>query len=121
MKGVRKIGLGRSLVSSGIGPFLSQMLALALAPVLFRLYTPQDFGICAAVQAMAIISGSLVSLRFDLAFVLERNLVAASKLLYTVIGVIIASSTLAGLFIGVSIGFLRSLGIDSMTAFLGWS
>jgi hypothetical protein len=47
--------------------------------------------------------------------------VAASKLLYTVIGVIIASSTLAGLFIGVSIGFLRSLGIDSMTAFLGWS
>jgi O-antigen/teichoic acid export membrane protein len=100
---------------------LSQLLALGLAPVLFRLYTPRDFGVWAAVQAMAISAGSLVSLRFDLALVLERNLVAASKLLYTIIGVVIACSITVGVLIGVSIGFLRSLGIDATTAFLGWS
>jgi len=100
---------------------LSQLLALGLAPVLFRLYTPRDFGVWAAVQAMAITAGSLVSLRFDLALVLERNPAAASKLLYTIIGVVIACSIIVGFLIGVSIGFLRLLGIDATTAFLGWS
>jgi hypothetical protein len=65
------------------------MLALALVPVLFRLYSPQDFGVWAAVQAIAIIAGSLVSLRFDLALVLERKLDAASQLLYAIMGVVV--------------------------------
>jgi len=56
------------------------VLALAFVPVLFRLYTPQDFGVWAAVQAIAIIAGSLVSLRFDLALVLERDLAAATPI-----------------------------------------
>ena len=110
MKGALKSSLGRSLVSSGIGPVLSQVLALATVPVLFRLYTPQDFGVWAAVQAIAIIAGSLVSLRFDLALVLERNLEAASQLLYAIIGVVVACSIIAALLIGISIGFLGSLG-----------
>ena len=121
MRGAPKGRLGQSVVSSGIGPLLSQLLALGLAPVLFRLYTPRDFGVWAAVQAMAITAGSLVSLRFDLALVLERNPAAASKLLYTIIGVVIACSIIVGFLIGVSIGFLRLLGIDATTAFLGWS
>ena len=123
MKGAPKSSLGRSLVSSGIGPLLSQVLALALVPVLFRLYTPQDFGVWAAVQAMAIIAGSLVSLRFDLALVLERNLEAASQLLYAIIGVVVGCSIIVALLIGVSIGFLRFLGIDGTTRFwagAGW-
>ena len=57
---------------------LSQAIALATVPVLFRLYTPQDFGMWATVQAMAMMAGSLVSLRFDLALVLERNFELAS-------------------------------------------
>ena len=88
MKGALKSGLGRSLFSSGIGPLLSQILALTLVPLLFRLYTPRDFGVWAAVQSIAIIAGSLVSLRFDLALVLERKLEAASQLFFAIIGVV---------------------------------
>ncbi|MDR6304582.1 O-antigen/teichoic acid export membrane protein [Nitrobacter vulgaris] len=120
MKSTRERGLGLSLVSSGIGPLLSQVFALALVPVLFRLYTPQDFGIWAAIQAGAIIAGSLVSLRFDLALVLERDLVAASQLLFAIIAVVLASSLVMAVAIVVSSSFLYVLGIDAISAALGW-
>jgi O-antigen/teichoic acid export membrane protein len=89
--------------------------------VLFRLYVPQDFGVWAAVQAMAMIAGSLVSLRLDLALVLERNLELASPLFYAVIGVVVACCIVCALLIGISIGFFGLLGIDVTTAVLGWS
>ena len=120
MRGALKSSLGRSLLSSGIGPLLSQVLALAFVPVLFRLYTPEDFGVWAAVQAIAIIAGSLVSLRFDLALVLERDLAAATRLLYAIIGVVVACSIVLALMIGIWIGYLRALGVDTASAALGW-
>jgi len=120
VRGAQKSSLGRSLLSSGIGPLLSQVLALAFVPVLFRLYTPQDFGVWAAVQAIAIIAGSLVSLRFDLALVLERDLAAATRLLYAIIGVVVACSIVLALLIGIWIGYLRALGVDTASAALGW-
>jgi O-antigen/teichoic acid export membrane protein len=97
---------------------LSQALALAMVPVLFRLYTPQDFGLWATVQAAAMIAGSLVSLRFDLALVLERNLELASPLFYAAIGVVVACCMICALLIVVSVG---ALGIDGTTAVWGWS
>jgi len=115
-----KSSLGRSLVSSGIGPLLSQALALAFVPVLFRLYTPQDFGVWAAVQAIAVIAGSLVSLRFDLALVLERDLGTASRLLYAIIGVVVACSIVVALLLIVSRVGLGFFGVDGTTAALGW-
>ena len=120
MKGVLKSGLGRSLFSSGIGPLLSQILALTLISLLFRLYTPRDFGVWAAVQSIAIIAGSLVSLRFDLALVLERKLEAASQLFFAIIGVVFCCSIIVGFVIGVSRGLLDSVGFDGTTAVLGW-
>ena len=116
-----KSSLRRSLVSSGMGPVLSQALALAAIPVLFRLYMPHDFGVWATVQAMAMIAGSLVSLRFDLALVLERNLELACSLFYAVISVVVACCIVCALLIGISIGFLGFAGIDGTTAVLGWS
>jgi O-antigen/teichoic acid export membrane protein len=120
VNGARKLGLGLSFVSSGIGPLLSQGFALALVPVLFRLYTPQDFGVWAAIQAVAIIAGSLVSLRFDLALVLERDHIAASQLLFAIIAVVLACSLIMAGAIVVSSSFLYVLGIDATLAALGW-
>lgn len=120
MKVTRKSGLGRSLVSSGIGPLLSQGLALSLVPVLFRLYTPEDFGVWAAIQAVAIIAGSLASLRFDLALVLERDLAAASQLLFAIVAVVLVSSLAMAAAILLLFDFLHVLGIDAVSAALGW-
>jgi len=118
---VAKSSLRRSLVSSGMGPGLSQALALAAIPLLFRLYTPYDFGMWATVQAMTMIAGSLVSLRFDLALVLERNLELACSLFYAIISVVAACCIVCALLIGFFIGFLGFAGIDGTTAVLGWS
>jgi O-antigen/teichoic acid export membrane protein len=112
--------LGRSLLSSGAGPLLSQGLTIALVPLLFRLYTPHDFGIWATVQAIAISAGSLVSLRFDLALVLERNLEAASRLLLAVIGIVLACSAVIAVPMALSIGLLEGIGITPLGALLGW-
>jgi O-antigen/teichoic acid export membrane protein len=96
------------------------VLTLVSVPVLFRLYTPPDFGVWAAVQSIAVIAGSLVSLRFDLALVLERNLVAASQLLFALLGVVIACSIVVILLLATSRELLGSLGVDSTAAVLGW-
>ena len=104
-----------------MGPGLSQALALAAIPLLFRLYTPYDFGMWATVQAMTMIAGSLVSLRFDLALVLERNLELACSLFYAIISVVAACCIVCALLIGFFIGFLGFAGIDGTTAVLGWS
>ncbi|WP_409187967.1 lipopolysaccharide biosynthesis protein [Bradyrhizobium sp. RDM4] len=65
--------LAQSLIASGFGPLSAQAFSIALVPVLFRLYEPSDFGVWAAIQAVAIIVGSLLSFRFDLALVIERD------------------------------------------------
>ena len=109
----------RSLFSSGFGPFLSQALTLALVPILFRLYTPQDFGAWAMIQAIAIAAGSLASLRYDLALVVERDFEAAEQLLFAVVAVVISCSVFAGVTIIVSVEF-GLLEIDGVSATLGW-
>jgi O-antigen/teichoic acid export membrane protein len=118
-KRMPKRGLAQSLFSSGIGPLLSQALTLALVPVLFRLYTPEDFGSWALIQAVAIGAGSLASLRFDLALVMVRDLRAAEQLLFAVVAVVISCSIVAGGLVFTA-GFLEVLGVDGISAALGW-
>ncbi|MCK1313376.1 oligosaccharide flippase family protein [Bradyrhizobium sp. 23] len=112
--------MAQSLLSSGIGPVLSQALTLALVPVLFRLYTPEDFGAWAVIQVIAIGAGSLASLRFDLALVMERDPRAAEQLLFAVVAVVISCSVAAGFAIVFSAGYLETLGIDGLSAAMGW-
>lgn len=73
----------------------------------------------ATVQAITMIAGSLVSLRFDLALVLERNLESACSLFYALISVVVACCIVCALLIGFSIEFLGFAGIDGTTEVLG--
>ncbi len=113
--------LGRSLIASGVGPFASQAFSIALVPLLFRLYTPDDFGAWAAIQAVAITGGSLLSFRFDLGLMLERNVEAASHLLVASVSVVCLMSVVIGVLAGISIRSLADLGIGPMFTFLGWA
>lgn len=113
--------LGRSLIASGVGPLASQAFAIALVPVLFRLYTPDDFGVWAAIQAMAITGGSLLSFRLDLGLTLERNVEAASHLLMASVSIVCLMSVVVGVLAGISIGPLEHLGIGPMPTVLGWA
>ena len=69
---------------------------------------------------MAMIAGSLVSLRFDLALVLERNVELASPLFYAAIGVVVTCCIICALLIGISIELIGALGINVTTAVWGW-
>lgn len=113
--------LGRSLIASGVGPLASQAFAIVLVPVLFRLYTPDDFGVWAAIQAMAITGGSLLSFRLDLGLTLERNVEAASHLLMASVGIVCLMSVVVGVLAVISIRPLEHLGIGPMPMVLGWA
>lgn len=112
--------LGRSLIAAGFGPLASQAFAIALLPVLFRLYAPADFGIWAAIQAAAVTAGSLLSFRFDLGLVIERDSVAASNLFFAIICVVCAVALLLGFLLVLSMGSLREFGVGPLPAALGW-
>ncbi|MGY3549388.1 MULTISPECIES: oligosaccharide flippase family protein [unclassified Bradyrhizobium] len=113
--------LGRNLIASGVGPFASQIFAIALIPLLFRLYTPDDFGVWAAIQAVAITGGSLLSFRFDLGLMLERNIETASHLLMASITVVCLMSVVVGVVAGISLRALAQFGIGPMFSVLGWA
>lgn len=50
-----------------------QVVALLAAPVLTRLYTPEDFGIFTVLSAMAVTVGAMSALRFELAIPLPSR------------------------------------------------
>ncbi|WP_165405595.1 oligosaccharide flippase family protein [Bradyrhizobium genosp. SA-3] len=112
--------LAQSLIASGFGPLASQAFSIALVPVLFRLYSPSDFGVWAAIQAVAIIVGSLLSFRFDLALVIERDSVPASLLFLATIGVVCVMSLVLGAVTAIFMKSIQQLGIGPMPVALGW-
>ncbi|WP_158228809.1 oligosaccharide flippase family protein [Bradyrhizobium sp. Y36] len=112
--------LGRSLIAAGFGPLASQAFAIALLPVLFRLYAPADFGVWAGIQAAAVTAGSLLSFRFDLGLVIERDSAAASDLFFAIICIVCAVALVLGILLVLSMGALREFGIGPLAAALGW-
>lgn len=55
------------------GTALGQVGAVAASPLLARLFTPADFGFFSVVSALAIILGTVVVLRYEMAIVLPEN------------------------------------------------
>ncbi|WP_143105962.1 oligosaccharide flippase family protein [Bradyrhizobium sp. Gha] len=116
----RSVRLAQSLVASGFGPLASQAFSIALVPVLFRMYEPSDFGVWAAIQAVAIIVGSLLSFRFDLALVIERDSEAASSLFLATIVLVCVMSLVLGAVTVIFTRSIQQLGIGLMPVALGW-
>jgi O-antigen/teichoic acid export membrane protein len=63
--------LGVSILVSGTA--LSQLLLAAAAPLLTRLYTPEDFGLLAVYTGILAILGVIASLRYELAIPLPED------------------------------------------------
>lgn len=113
--------LGRSLIAAGFGPLASQAFAIALLPLLFRYYVPADFGIWAAIQAAAVVAGSLLSFRFDLGLVIERDSAVASDLFFAILSIVCTMALVLGFLLVLSMGYLREFGVGPLYAALGWS
>jgi O-antigen/teichoic acid export membrane protein len=66
---------GRALafVKAGSSAVISQAAAFLLLPFLFRIYSPDDFGRWATLQAIVLATAALGVLRYDLAIVTEAD------------------------------------------------
>ncbi len=68
--GVRVLRRAGLLMAGSVG---SQGIALALAPLLTRLYSPAEFGVFGVFTAVASLAASVASLGLDAAIVVERD------------------------------------------------
>ena len=79
------------------GTALGQGLALAAAPLLTRLYSPEDFGTLAVYVSISAILVSLASLRYDWAILLPEDNQVAANLLVLCFAILLAMTLLTGL------------------------
>ncbi|WP_431875781.1 lipopolysaccharide biosynthesis protein [Micromonospora marina] len=63
----------RGVVGIAAGSAGGQLLALAAAPLLARLYRPVDFGVLAVIAALVVIVGTVAALRFEMAVPLPER------------------------------------------------
>ena len=63
----------RNALTMIAGVVLAQGLVVLAAPVLTRLYTPDDFGICALFIAISAVMGVMVAWRYELAIMLPKE------------------------------------------------
>ncbi|SCF01289.1 lipopolysaccharide biosynthesis protein [Micromonospora marina] len=63
----------RGVVGIAAGSAGGQLLALAAAPLLTRLYRPADFGVLAVVAALVVTVGTVAALRFEMAVPLPER------------------------------------------------
>lgn len=64
---VKLIGTRRGVMSIMSGTAVGQALAFLAAPLLSRVYSPEDFGLFATCTAITLILGTVCTLRFELA------------------------------------------------------
>lgn len=92
----------RGALSIFTGIAAGQLLALAAAPLLSRLYSPTDFGVFATCSAIVLTIGTVAGLRFELAVPLPRRdqdaygLVMLGIISATVVGVLSTLAVLLG-------------------------
>lgn len=102
--GATKLGVLKILTGTAGG----QAIGLLAAPVLSRLYRPEDFGTLAVVSAFALIIGPVAALRFDSALPIPRKESQARQLLVLGGASILAVSALSYLVVFVCGGWIVS-------------
>ena len=63
----------RGFLSIATGTAAAQLLSLAAAPLLFRLYGPEEFGTFVVISTLAVTVGSVAALRFEMAVPLAEQ------------------------------------------------
>jgi O-antigen/teichoic acid export membrane protein len=63
----------RGFLSIVTGSAAGQLLALAVAPLLFRLYRPEEFGTFMVISTLAVTIGTVAALRFEMAVPLAER------------------------------------------------
>lgn len=107
MKSAHSIRRGRkkpgSLITLVGGTSAGQVVAILVAPILARLYTPDEFGVFSLLTSIALVIASVSALRFELAILLpERDADALSVawLALSAVFITVMLTTIAALVVG---------------------
>ncbi len=82
-----------------VGSGFSQIIPFLLAPILARLYTPEDFGVFAFYISIVVIISGISTGRYELAIVIAKTDREAAALSYLSIGLSLVVSILSILFL----------------------
>ena len=85
---------GAIVLSSGSAG--AQLLLVLAAPILTRLYTPEDFGLLAIYTSLLALAGVISSLRYELAIPLPKEDEEAANTAVLCLGLIAISALLTG-------------------------
>lgn len=116
-----KIKVIRNVLLVGFGGVLGQMAAILSTPVLTRLYTPQSYGEWALLLSLAIIPGTLASLRYEVAVLLPDSHGQAANVfaLCCMLSCLVACGTALLLWL-VPDSFVSTIGFSSLKLWF-WS
>ncbi|MDF2094125.1 oligosaccharide flippase family protein [Knoellia sp. 3-2P3] len=109
---------GRNILTLLTGTTIAQAIPIAAAPVLTRLYSPQDFGIWALFVSITVILGTIANGRYDLAIMLPQDHDDAVNV--AALGVIIAGGLAAALLVVVAVFSDTIATLLSSTAIRPW-
>lgn len=100
------------------GTASAQLLTMLAAPLLTRLYTPEDFGVLAVYSALLAFYSIVSSLRYELAIPIQENSREAKNILVLCLAVVLIMTLLSGLMVSISGSYLaRILGVPELDRF----
>jgi len=89
---------GRGIAAIMAGTALGQLLAIAASPLISRLYSPDEFGVFSIVNALAMVLGTVMALRYELAIPLppdDRD----ARTLVVLSAIVTVATTVVGLLV----------------------
>lgn len=99
----------RSVGLLAAGTATAQVVSLAVAPLLTRLYTPADFGLLAVFTSVVGVASVVVALRLELAVPVPPEEDAAAHVVFAGVLVVAVSSALAAVLVGLFGGALSGV------------
>ena len=119
MKKFTKDDFNSNIVKLVLGTGFSQVLPIALMPILTRLYSPEDFGVFAVYLAVSGILGVIATGRYELAIVLPDNNQDSSNIFWLCTGISAILSACILIFIFVYFANINEiLGFNSTSKIL---
>jgi len=97
----------------------AQLLAVAAAPLLTRLFSPEDFGLLAVYASLLALIGVVSSLRYELAIPLPEDDVEAANVAVLSLLLVGLSTVLTGVLVGLSAESIAGvLGVPALAGYL---
>ncbi len=97
----------------------AQLLAVLAAPLLTRLFTPEDFGLLAVFAGMLALFSVVSSLRYELAIPLPEDDIEAASVVILCMLVVTVSALICGVFVALlAMPVTKALGVPMLAKYL---